>query len=43
MLKISLARLSEIHDKEETQQEAHQTHIIPKDADIVIKDLSIAI
>ena len=39
--KISLARLSEIHDKEdETQQEAHQTHDIPKDADIVIKDLS---
>ncbi|WP_196830675.1 peptidase domain-containing ABC transporter [Flavobacterium sp. CG_9.1] len=39
--KISLARLSEIHDKEdETQQEAHQTHIIPKDADIIIKDLS---
>ena len=39
--KISLARLSEIHDKEdETQQEIHQTHDIPKDADIVIKDLS---
>ncbi len=39
--KISLARLSEIHDKEdETQQEAHQTHDIPKDSDIVIKDLS---
>lgn len=39
--KISLARLSEIHDKEdETQQEAHQTHIIPKDADIIINDLS---
>nr|WP_314898114.1 peptidase domain-containing ABC transporter [uncultured Flavobacterium sp.] len=38
--KISLARLSEIHEKEdETQQEAHQTHDIPKDCDIVIKDL----
>jgi ATP-binding cassette subfamily B protein len=39
--KISLARLSEIHDKDdETQQEVHQTQDIPKDADIVIKDLS---
>jgi ATP-binding cassette, subfamily B, bacterial len=39
--KISLARLSEIHEKEdETQQEATQTHDFPKDADIVIKDLS---
>lgn len=39
--KISLARLSEIHDKEdETQQEETQTHDIPKAADIVIKDLS---
>lgn len=39
--KISLARLSEIHDKEdESQQEETQTHDIPKDADIVIKDLS---
>lgn len=39
--KISLARLSEIHEKEdETQQEKTQTHDIPKDADIVIKDLS---
>lgn len=38
--KISLARLSEIHEKEdETQQSATQTHDIPKDADIVIKDL----
>jgi ATP-binding cassette subfamily B protein len=38
--KISLARLSEIHEKEdETQQETHQTHDIPKDSDIVIKDL----
>jgi ATP-binding cassette subfamily B protein len=39
--KISLARLSEIHEKEdETQQEAHQIHDIPKDCDIVIKELS---
>ncbi len=39
--KISLARLSEIHEKEdETQQEETQTHYIPIDADIVIKDLS---
>jgi ATP-binding cassette subfamily B protein len=39
--KISLARLSEIHEKEdEAQQEVYQTHDIPKDADIVIKDLS---
>ncbi|MDI5888456.1 peptidase domain-containing ABC transporter [Flavobacterium yafengii] len=39
--KISLTRLSEIHDKEdEAQQEIHQTHDIPKDSDIVIKDLS---
>ena len=39
--KISLARLSEIHEKEdESQQEMHQTHDIPKDSDIVIKDLS---
>jgi ATP-binding cassette subfamily B protein len=39
--KISLARLSEIHDKEdELQQEENQTHDIPKDSDIVIKDLS---
>lgn len=38
--KISLARLSEIHEKEdETQQSATQTHDIRKDADIVIKDL----
>ncbi|HEX8017871.1 MAG TPA: peptidase domain-containing ABC transporter [Flavobacterium sp.] len=38
--KISLARLSEIHEKEdESQQEIHQTHDIPKDSDIVIKDL----
>jgi ATP-binding cassette subfamily B protein len=39
--KISLARLSEIHEKEdEVQQEVHQTQDIPKDADIIIKDLS---
>jgi len=39
--KISLARLSEIHDKEDdTQQEIHQTHDIPKDCAIEIKDLS---
>ncbi|TRX34012.1 peptidase domain-containing ABC transporter [Flavobacterium sp. ZT3R18] len=38
--KISLARLSEIHEKEdESQQEMHQTHDIPKDSAIVIKDL----
>ncbi|WP_091254748.1 peptidase domain-containing ABC transporter [Flavobacterium omnivorum] len=39
--KISLARLSEIHDKEdETQQEVHQKQDIPKDCAIQIKDLS---
>lgn len=39
--KISLARLSEIHEKvDEVQQEDSQSHEIPKDADIVIKDLS---
>jgi ATP-binding cassette subfamily B protein len=39
--KISLARLSEIHNKEdETQQEIHQSHDIPKDCDMIIKDLS---
>jgi ATP-binding cassette subfamily B protein len=39
--KISLARLSEIHDKEdETQNDAEKTKEIPKDADITIKDLS---
>nr|WP_315170980.1 peptidase domain-containing ABC transporter [uncultured Flavobacterium sp.] len=39
--KISLARLSEIHDKEdETHQEETQTHDIPQAADIVLKDLS---
>lgn len=39
--KISLARLSEIHEKEdETQQEVHQTHDIPKDCDVIIRHLS---
>ena len=39
--KISLARLSEIHEKEdETQQEATQTHDIPENCSIVIKNLS---
>jgi len=39
--KISLARLSEIHQKEdELQQEAHQTNEIPHDDDIEIKNLS---
>lgn len=39
--KISIARLSEIHNKkDETQQEIHQTHDIPKDRAIQIKDLS---
>ncbi|OYQ37223.1 ABC transporter ATP-binding protein [Flavobacterium cyanobacteriorum] len=39
--KISLARLSEIHDKEdESQQEASQTNDIPLESDIVLKDVS---
>jgi len=39
--KISLSRLSEIHNREdETQQEFNQVKEIPKDCDIVIKDLS---
>ncbi|WP_337968169.1 peptidase domain-containing ABC transporter [uncultured Flavobacterium sp.] len=39
--KISLARLSEIHEKEdETDQEEHQTHEVPYDSDIEIKNLS---
>ncbi len=39
--KISLARLSEIHEKEdETQQEDSQTQDIPNASDIVIKDVS---
>lgn len=39
--KISLARLSEIHEKEdEKQQEETQTHDIPENADLIIKNLS---
>jgi ATP-binding cassette subfamily B protein len=39
--KISLTRLSEIHDKkDETHECENQTQDIPKDSDIVIKDLS---
>lgn len=39
--KISLARLSEIHEKEdETQKEIHQTSDVPYDADIDIKNIS---
>ncbi|WP_163410488.1 peptidase domain-containing ABC transporter [Flavobacterium ajazii] len=39
--KISLARLSEIHEKEdETQQEIHQTNDVPVDSDIEIKNLT---
>jgi ATP-binding cassette, subfamily B, bacterial len=39
--KISLARLSEIHDKEdEIQQEEHQTHEFPKERNIEIKEVS---
>lgn len=39
--KISLARLSEIHEKEdEIQQEEYQIHDVPKNQDISIKDLS---
>lgn len=39
--KISLARLSEIHQKEdELQQEEHQTNEVPQDVDIEIKNLS---
>jgi ATP-binding cassette subfamily B protein len=39
--KISLARLSEIHEKEdEVQQEVHQSNDIPNNEDITIKDLS---
>ena len=39
--KISLARLSEIREKEdETQQEENQTKDIPQNANIVIQDLS---
>ncbi len=39
--KISIARLSEIHEKEdEIQQESLQTNDVPQDEDILIKDLS---
>ncbi|WP_125718949.1 peptidase domain-containing ABC transporter [Flavobacterium ustbae] len=39
--KISLARLSEIHEKEdELQQEINQTNEVPHDVDIEIKNLS---
>lgn len=39
--KISLARLSEIHDKEdETQQEANQTNDVPLEEDIILNDVS---
>jgi ATP-binding cassette subfamily B protein len=39
--KISLARLSEIHEKEdETQQEEHQSHDVPYDSDIELKNVS---
>jgi ATP-binding cassette, subfamily B, bacterial len=39
--KISLARLAEIHDKEdETQNDQDNNHEIPKQADIIIKNLS---
>ena len=39
--KISLARLSEIHEKEdEAQQEEAQTNDIPLESDIVLKDVS---
>jgi ATP-binding cassette, subfamily B, bacterial len=39
--KISLARLSEIHEKEdETDQEQTQTNEIPENADIVLKEVS---
>ena len=38
--KISLARLSEIHDKEdETQNDSERSHEIPENCDVVIKDL----
>ncbi len=39
--KISLTRLSEIHEKEdEVQNDVEKTNDIPQDADIVLKDLS---
>ncbi|MCV9926267.1 peptidase domain-containing ABC transporter [Flavobacterium sp. LS1R49] len=39
--KISLARLAEIHDKEdEVMSDNHKSHDFPHDADVFIKDLS---
>lgn len=39
--KISLARLSEIHEKEdEAQQETHQSNEVPVDGDITLKNVS---
>lgn len=39
--KISLARLSEIHEKkDETQNDTEKTHEIPEHCDVVIKDLN---
>ena len=39
--KISLARLSEIHDKEdEVQNDEEKSHDIPENADIILKELS---
>ncbi|MCP2026673.1 ATP-binding cassette subfamily B protein [Flavobacterium sp. HSC-32F16] len=39
--KISLARLSEIHEKEdEAQQEVHQSNDVPYDSDIELKNVS---
>jgi ATP-binding cassette subfamily B protein len=39
--KISLSRLSEIHEKEdETQQEVYQTNEVPSDSDIDLKNVS---
>jgi ATP-binding cassette subfamily B protein len=39
--KISLARLSEIYEKDdETEYETNQMHDIPKDCDVVVNDLS---
>lgn len=39
--RISLARLSEIHEKEdEIQQEVHQTNEVPVDCDITLKNVS---
>ena len=42
--KISLARLAEIHDKEdETQQEVEQTNEMPTESDITLKMFSFVI